>query len=300
MRARAPISIILAAIVLLVGPDLFARGEIGAGKGSFVFVDEKGDKSKPIKVYYYAPTKLATNSRVVFVLHGMGRSGEVYRDGWARHADKYNFLVLCPEFGERDWPGFWGYYFGNVYNKKRELVEKSKWGYSVIEHLFDYVKECRKMRIESYCIFGHSAGAEFVHRMVIFFPEARISLAIAANAGRYTMPDFEVPLWSGIKDTIVTKKSLKMAFEKNMIIMLGQKDTIPRDESELERKQGRHRLEKGLNFVEFSKAQAESMEAEFNWRSRIIAGAGHNSRKLSEVGSRLISRSRKNPRGKKT
>lgn len=273
---------------------LFAQAKISTGKGNFIFRDQKGDKSKSIKVYYYAPKKLNANSRIVFVLHGIARSGVSYRDRWIKHADKYNFLVLCPEFSEQDYPGFWGYHFGNMYDSKEKMfIEKNKWGFSVIERLFDYVKESAELRIENYCIFGHSAGAQFVHRMIIFLPEARTSLAIAANAGCYTMPDFDTTFCFGLKNTAVTKESLKKAFKKNLIIMLGKKDIIPRDETESERKQGKHRLEKGFNFLKMSKAQAESMNAQLNWRTKTIAGAGHNSPKLSEAASRLFAKSRK-------
>jgi hypothetical protein len=232
----------------------------------------------------------------MFVLHGNARNGEVYRDDLVSCADKYNFLVLCPEFSEKDYPGSYGYILGNMYDGKGRPVEKEKWGFSVIEHLFDYVKTSVKLRDESYFIFGHSAGAQFVQRMILFLPEARMSLAIAANSGVYTVPDFNTPFCYGVKNTTVTEESLKKSFSKKLVIMVGEKDTIPReDENERERKQGRNRLEKGFNFLKLCEEQAGLMQTEFNWRIKTIPHADHNSPRLWTTASRLFAISSNKP-----
>ena len=40
-----------------------------------------------------------------------------------------------------------------------------------------------------YYLFGHSAGAQFVHRLLLMVPDGRYAALVAANAGWYTVPD---------------------------------------------------------------------------------------------------------------
>ena len=62
-----------------------------------------------------------------------------------------------------------------------------------VEHLFDYVREKSGATQDTYLLDGHSAGAQFVQRLVTFLPEARYSRAVAANAGVYVMPVIQSP-----------------------------------------------------------------------------------------------------------
>src|SRR3712207_6943257 len=62
---------------------------------------------------------------------------------------------------------------------------------TLFRSLFDFVREATGNPSEQYRIYGHSAGAQFVHRLALFVPEARFATAIAANAGWYTMPTFD-------------------------------------------------------------------------------------------------------------
>jgi len=67
---------------------------IAPGAGSFPFVDEHGDPSKPITVYTYLPKGLPPGAaRIVFVMHGHGKNAQGYRDTWVEHAEKYRFMV---------------------------------------------------------------------------------------------------------------------------------------------------------------------------------------------------------------
>ena len=38
-------------------------------------------------------------------------------------------------------------------------------------------------------MFGHSAGAQILHRMVLFAPGSRADRIVAANSGFYTLAD---------------------------------------------------------------------------------------------------------------
>ncbi|MHC4068315.1 MAG: hypothetical protein ACYS18_04090 [Planctomycetota bacterium] len=219
----------------------------------------------------------------------------MYRDEWQQYARKYNFLVLCPELSKKDFP-YWEYNCGNIYDKeKKRYNPKEEWTFNLIEQLFDFVREDRKMRVGSYCIFGHSAGAQFVQRMVLFMPEARFSLAIANGAGWYTLPNFEYVFTDGLKGTSVTEEGLKKAFEKNLIILMGSKDfvTKTRPASYAATKHKWDRVWRAKFFYEEAKTRSEQMEVELNWVYKTVPGADHNNPKHALWGSRYAAKAPK-------
>ena len=76
-------------------------GQLEPGAGSFVFRDPFGNKDKPITVWYYMPENVDADVPVVFVMHGVRRNGQEYRDSWVKYAETEKFLLLVPEYLER-------------------------------------------------------------------------------------------------------------------------------------------------------------------------------------------------------
>src|SRR5262249_9554628 len=199
-------------------------GEVRRGAGFLSSADTRGNADKPIRVWYYCPPHLAPDTRIVFIMHGMKRNGEQYRDDWQGYAAKYNFLLLCPEFDEKDYPSA-AYQLGNLFDAQKQPVPKSKWTFYAIEHLFHDVTKQTDNSSETYNIYGHSAGGQFVHRLVLFVPHAHYHVAIAANPGYYTMPNYdghEFPY--SLRDSNLSKSRLKESFGRNFLLMLGEED----------------------------------------------------------------------------
>jgi hypothetical protein len=58
----------------------------------------------------------------------------------------------------------------------------------------DIVMRAQGVMTRQHCrLFGHSAGRQFVHRMVSFGFRNRVAVAVSANAGTYAMPDLATP-----------------------------------------------------------------------------------------------------------
>ena len=274
---------------------------IGDNAGNFVFEYKVAGQVKKIPVYYFSPRELSPMSRIVFVLHGANRNGKAYRDEWQKYALRNNFIVLCPEFSKSEFPSS-KYNYGNIYDyDKKKYAERKDWTFNFIEGLFDFVKQDREMKAEAYCIFGHSAGAQFVHRMVLFMPEARFSLAIANGAGDYTEPVFDKVFYDGLKGTCVTEESLRKSFAKEMVILMGSKDLM----SKMMPKGGQFheydRIWKARVFYQTAKAEALKRQATFKWLFKLVPNADHNNPLHAEYGSILVSRSKKffsNPNAK--
>lgn len=268
---------------------------IQEGSGNFDFEYEIAGQIKKIPVHYYAPHELSSGSRIVFVLHGAGRSGKGYRDEWRKYAQQYSFLVLCPEFSEAEFPGWWQYNAGNVYDEdKKRYTSSDEWSFNVIEGLFDFVRKDRQMMTEAYCMFGHSAGAQFVHRMVLFMPQARFSMAIANGAGSYTYPLLNKKLVEGLQHTSVNEQSLRQSFEKEMIILVGKKDLVSKTRPQSPKEFDQYdRVWMAWHFYEVAQAEAKKRNIQLNWHLRFVPNADHNSPQHAKSGSQLAAKSKK-------
>lgn len=274
--------------VLPKGPDITGSNKLNSGKDSFVVYTYKGSERKSIRVWTYKPENWKDQDKIVFVMHGGGRNAEDYLNAWIELADKNNLLVVAPEFENkfknittRD------YQEGNLFTFFRTKNPKSKWAYTVVENIFDHVKSFNDITNSHYDIFGHSAGGQFVHRMVMFMPESRIQTAIAANAGLYSFPDETLKYPYGVKKTGLNPlTSLQSSYEKRLIILLGELDNDPSlgtfRKTKLALEQGAHRLERGTNFFKTNEQLSKQNDWVFNWKIDTINNVGHNYRRMSE------------------
>ena len=91
-----------------------------------------------------------------------------------------------------------------------------------------------------------------MHRFIEFMPTHRARLAVAANAGWYTMPDDTVAFPYGLEGSPRKEWELGHALASNLVILLGSDDVDDQDDS-LRRDsgsdaQGMNRLDRGLSF----------------------------------------------------
>jgi hypothetical protein len=99
-----------------------------------------------------------------------------------------NFAVVAPHFSLDSFPTDDEFQLGNTADPTGRCQCPSLWAYSLIEPLFDQLLQAYpNLTTSSYALYGHSAGAQFVHRFVLHVPQARCTLAMAANAGEDLM-----------------------------------------------------------------------------------------------------------------
>ena len=166
------------------------------------------------------------------------------------------------------------------------------WTFAAIEPIFDAVVTRVGGRQPTYTLYGHSAGSQFVHRFLYYFPEARVSRAIVANAGWDTMPDFGVTWPYGLGGSGVSDDVLAGYLARDLVVLLGDAD-IDREDDNLRRTpeaelQGRHRYERGHTFYRVAKARAEELGAEFNWQLRDVPGATHSNAEMTPTAALLV------------
>ena len=263
--------ILIVGLLASIGLNASAATDIPPGKWSFTFVDKKGHPDRPLRVYTYRPAKCDARCPMVFSIHGVSRNTSRYRDYWELAADRYGLVIVAPEFSKQDWSGY------NEYDVRKE-PNREKWAFSVIEHLFDELGDGRK----AYTIFGHSAGAQFVHRMAFFLPANRAEAMVAANAGWYAMPEWRKdkgadPFPYSLVDSGAGEAEVRQALRRRVYVMLGENDTDP-DHKSLNKtpgamKQGTNRLERGENYFKAVTTVAAELGEKLAWELREVPPA---------------------------
>jgi len=247
------------------------------GIGSFAFDDAIG---RTITVWYACPEQMNAQTPVLFVMHGVQRNGEQYRDAWIEGARAKRALLVVPEFSKEQFPTTEQYNYGDVFDATGAQHEPSQWTFTAIERIFDRVKQSAQLAATTYHIYGHSAGAQFVHRLAFFLPAARLARIVSANAGWYTMPRDDIPFPYGLQRTPITREQLSRVFAKPLIVLLGEADTNSNDpnlrNTEEARAQGVNRLERGKNFYAIAQRAAAAMATPFNWQIAFVPGIGHH------------------------
>ncbi|SDF43287.1 alpha/beta hydrolase-fold protein [Bosea robiniae] len=259
-------------------PPLFA----GTGPAESSYADPL---PATVAVSTYAPPACAAKPcPLLIAIHGMGRNARGARDAWKAAADRGGFLVLAPRFDKEQFSSR-RFQQGNA----RGEPDKAKWTFGLIERLFDVARASGRVAGGSYTIFGHSAGAQFVHRMVMLMPDARIATAAVANAGYYTLPVLagERAYPYSLKGTPAVDATLAAALSKPMLVMLGDRDTDP-DHPQLNKsrgaeEQGPTRFARGEHFMAAARDEARRLGVTLRWREVVVPGVAHQQSGMAEA-----------------
>jgi len=272
-------------LFLIFDPGLAAAAaDNDDGRESFLFGSWDGPA---FQVFITRPPNLSADRPVIFVMHGMSRTAQQYRDDWHALALQHNFLLIVPEFSEKDFPKSRNYNLGNVFARDGQPVPAPTWSFTAIEKLFDEIRHRYQMTPVSFGLYGHSAGGQFVHRFLMHMPDARVSRAVVANAGWYTLPDFEVAYPYGLMNSRVTAAGVAAALQLPVTILLGDRDTDTNAENLRQTpeaaKQGPNRLARGFYFFESARVAAGRLSVPFSWHLSTVRGAGHNNALMAPV-----------------
>lgn len=261
--------------------SLSSPGAERASRGNFLF-ESGGHK---LTVWHYRPAAATADAPVLFVIHGVGRNAEEYLNDWTQLAEQKNFLLVVPEFSKAEFPGEEAFNSGNLFDAAGQPLPREQWSYSMIEPLFDTVRQKLGSRRSDYMIYGHSAGAQFVQRFLYFVPEARVTRVVAANAGWYMLPELATDFPYGLKGTPANEAALRTAFARPLVVLLGEADTDPQHQSLRHTPgadaQGLYRFARGQYFFAHAQAAALALHAAFNWTLATVPGVEHSNQGMA-------------------
>lgn len=270
----------------LDGPEALAQRA-----GSLRFVTRDG---RTLTAYTYRATGFdEASGPIVFVLHGARRDAQSYLAALTPYVERAGALAIAPEFPLSLYPESEDYTLGLGVDEPPSGgdYDPAEWRpddqttFMELEHLFEAIKTTLPSAASrcDYLVFGHSAGAQFTHRLLLFHPTARVRRAVAANAGWYTLPvsvpgDPNTEMPYGLAGSPVTPQDVTQALSRELIVLLGQADTATAEEdpdlrgTDEAQAQGTNRLERGRSFM----ATVEGLGEPHRWQRSEVPGAGHN------------------------
>lgn len=280
---------LLAMLCALVAACVTSEPAHSAAPDSFRFREWAGPS---LNVYVYRPPSWTADAPVVFALHGINRAPQRMFARWRPLADRYGFLLVVPEFTESNFPGAGGYALGGLPEEGGAVEGGRALAFDAIDPIFSILHQRLKLTRTGFRLFGHSAGAQFVHRYLLFRPNARVERAVVSNAGWYTMPDADSPWPCGLRNTPLEPSNKASFFSRDVTVMLGARDIRGHAEnlrhSSCAEAEGRNRLERGMAFFNRSRSAAAKARLPFQWGLMILPGVGHDSGKASAAAAPIL------------
>jgi len=264
---------------------------VAPGAHSMPYVDP-AFPDRTLLLYSARPRVFDANTPVLLVHHGVGRNGADYRDYWLRVVDDVGILAIAIEFSEAAFPDYLWYHFGNLHDESGAANPREQWTYGIDERLFAALRNQGLTSRQRYGLFGHSAGGQFVHRMLSFGFRDRVAVAVSANAGTYAMPDLDTPWPFGLGEIGIDDDALRQLLEFPIIVMTGTEDTkttgryFPKGPRSM--RQGAHRHERAHNYVRAGHATAEMLQTRCAWTVLNVPDVGHDGERMSVAAAPVV------------
>jgi hypothetical protein len=143
--------------------------------GSFYFTCPEWSGLE-IQVFYSVPENWRRCDPIIFCMHGVQRNAEDYLRNCSHLSVQHGgqgVALICPEFPRNNFPTNWEYNLGNIVDSTSAKCDKvseyqlkpvHSWSFFAIERIFDQFQMLSGSTANGYYLYGHSAGAQFVHR----------------------------------------------------------------------------------------------------------------------------------------
>jgi predicted esterase len=268
---------------------LFAAPSLAGNYSTQTFLVDDGYMQRRVVAHIYKPATFTANARVLVIMHGLNRNARGYMRTWEPLAEKYGSVLVAPEFAKAHWPKGRHYAQGNLLSANRRAKSPGAWSFIAMERAVKIAAHATGAKDDSFLLYGHSAGGQFVHRYIMVTGGRGVIKAVAANSGWYLWPDELRRYPYGVAGY---RRHLRQAFATRLTILAGERDNNP-DAKNLARSanammQGKTRLERARNFFAAARITAERKGATFNWRIATVPDAGHSNRKMSGNAARVL------------
>lgn len=256
------------------------------GRSTLPFIDARHPE-RPLEVNFYRPTRHRPEDEVVFVQHGMLRNGDDYRDFWIDAAEKHNLLIVAPTFGNEHYPKAESYNNGLVVGEDGAIAAEGDWLYAVPARVLAALREAGVTTRTKVKLFGHSAGGQFVHRLLATQAETPYEVAFAANSGWYTLPTLERCFPEGLGGLSFGEAELARWLAWPMVIFAGDQDIVTSDPNLPAQAealgQGPMRYARAHFMLDFARAEAARRGLPCNWSLITVPGVGHDGAAMSRA-----------------
>ena len=260
------------------------------GRNAVPFVDPM-NPDRPVTLQTYRPEGHTPDWPVVIVQHGMNRNGDDYRDFWIPSAERHHLLIVAPTFSSEHYPETENYNNGRVFDGKGDVLPRDRWVYATPIRVVESLRRAGLMTRPKARIYGHSAGGQFVHRMIATQGGDCFEAAVAANSGWYSLPLLEKTFPEGLGGIGLDESDLRRLFAYPLRILAGMNDcesnaaNLPSQPEALA--QGPGRFQRACNYFARGKAAAERLGAPFNWTFTEVPGIAHDGCAMSAAAAAM-------------
>ena len=250
-------------------------------QSTFIYADKPD-----IDVFYSLPEEVNDETMLLFIIHGASRTAEGYLEDFIPYIQEKNLIAVAPKFSKDSYP-----YFAFL-NRSAIDGKKLPAGTPNIDNalgdIFEIITSKYKIRNDKYRIYGHSGGAQFVQRYLLFSNDSRIDKAVLANAGFYTFMNQNLYPF-GLREIDLDDEEIKRVLRTKVALYVGEKDT----ESNFKdlkgaRAQGNNRLVRGETFFLNLVSYAEEVGMPLRWQYQIIKNVGHDNAGMASAAAYFI------------
>ncbi|MFZ9938938.1 MAG: hypothetical protein ACO3GN_01430 [Bacteroidia bacterium] len=206
------------------------------GIGSYVFTPRAPLDQRPLSIHYFVPDQFHSGTPVLMLFHGNERNAMAYRDALIDKARAKQVLLIAPEFSETHYPGNNAYHLGGMFvdgekSASSPLLPSSEWTFSLPDQIYSDVRAKNALDRGGYSAIGHSAGAQFLHRYLMFWPESEAKNSVISAAGWYNLPDTAWAFPHGLKYSPFSEVLIANFLRKEIHLQIGTNDNNPNSSS---------------------------------------------------------------------
>lgn len=265
-------------------PDDLATALATRGRSSIPYLD-RFSPERPLVLECFRPHAHTPEKPVVIVQHGMSRNGGEYCEAWVPAAEKHGFLVVAITFPKEGWPDAITYNNGHVLSEDGTLRPRQYWSNAIPGRVFGLLREAGVTTREKAYLWGHSAGGQFVHRLLAMQPHGIFEAAGAGNSGWYTLPTLDLPYPDGLGGIGLSQDDVVRFLGYPLVIFSGDQDidgtteNFPKHESAMA--QGPNRFARAQYFLDYGRAAAAKLGVPCRWSRVVVPGVAHEGLKMS-------------------
>lgn len=223
------------------------------------------DVGLPLEVFTYKPPTYR-DGPLIIVFHGVQRNAEDYRNFAITLAERFGAIVAAPLFDKARFPVD-AYQRGGI-QKDGQVQPPAAWTFALVPKLVDRLRADEGRPDLPFYYIGHSAGGQFLVRLVALAGAQGAQRVIAANPGSHLFPTRDAAYgygFGGLPAELADDAAIRRYLAAPLTLYLGTNDIDPQhpsmDRSPEAMAQGRTRYERGLACL----AAARKLAAERGW-----------------------------------
>lgn len=257
-----------------------------------------------LQVFTYRPTNWS-GTRLLFVMHGVLRNADEYRDHAIPMGDRFDALIVAPKFDLERFPSR-AYQRGGLLREDGSAAPPAEWTYSRLPELAVAMRERTGKARAKLFVIGHSAGGQFLVRCAAFAAIGAERI-VAANPGSVLLPRRDVPFgygFGGLPPELASDERLRAYLAAPLTLYLGTGDDHDDenfDKSKDAMSQGSGRHQRGLALWWSAQQLAGQRGWTCNWRLVEAVGVDHDHAKMfahAQCGVALFGESAASPTAK--